>query len=585
MDDLNKLQFIIDSSPNGIIAIDKNKNIDILNKSARQILNISDDKNDKKKIYDFIKKLGLYKILETGKGNNFTKVKYRGKLYLNNTVVLKDSMDEITAAVSIFQDVSRCNKICEELNQEKELNMELEAIIKSSYDGFYITDGDGYTLRINEAYKRITGLTNNVIGEHMQDLQNRGVISKSVTLIVLQKREAVTIMQKIKNKKDVIVTGNPVFDKEGNIIRVVTNVRDITELNNLKRKLKETKELSSKYYQELRELRSQQLKGQEIIYKSKEMDRVLESALQVSKFDSTVLLSGESGVGKELVAKFIHKSSLNKDGPYIKVNCGAIPANLLESELFGYEEGSFTGAKKNGKKGKFELAENGTLFLDEIGELPLNLQVKLLRAIQEKEITPIGGEKTIPVNVRIVAATNRQLEKMVAEGKFREDLYYRLNVVPISIPPLRERKSDIPILIKKFIGDLEESYNLKKSISTPVLQVLMEYNWPGNVRELKNLIERLFIMVKDEKIEVRHLSPTITGKNEENSVKVNGIIPIKEAVEIVEKNLIEKALVECGSTRKAGQKLGVHASTIVRKKQKYQIGVAENKRSNEELQQ
>ena len=575
MDNLEELQFIINSSPNGIIAIDKEKNIDIFNKSARQILKINDFKNNKNEIDDFIKKIGLYDILKTGKSRSFAKVRYGEKLYLNNAVAMKNNHGEIIAAISIFQDISRCHNVCEELNEEKDLNRELEAIIESSYDGFYITDGEGYTLRINEAYKRITGLTDDVIGEHMQDLQDRGVVSKSVTLIVLEKKEAVTIMQKIKNEKDVIVTGNPVFDKDGNIIRVVTNVRDITELNNLKQELKETKELSSKYYQELTELRSQQLKGQEIIYKSKEMDRVLESALRVSKFESTVLVSGESGVGKELIAKFIHKSSLNKEGPYIKVNCGAIPENLLESELFGYKEGSFTGAKKEGKKGKFELAENGTLFLDEIGELPLNLQVKLLRAIQEKEITPIGGEETIPVNVRIIAATNRKLEEMVKKGDFREDLYYRLNVVPIDIPSLRERKNDIPVLIQKFIAELSKNYDLKKSVSTEALHVLMDYNWPGNVRELKNLIERLFIMVKDEKIKVKHLPSHIAGEHEENSVKVKGIMPLKEAVENVEKDLIEKALTEYGSTRKAGEKLGVHASTIVRKKQKYKIDVAE----------
>ena len=463
---------------------------------------------------------------------------------------------------------------CEKLNREKELNMELEAIIESSYDGFYITDGEGYTLRINEAYKRITGLTEEVIGEHMQDLQDRGVISKSVSLIVLEKREPVTIMQKIKDEKDVIVTGNPIFDEEGNIIRVVTNVRDITELNNLKKKLKETKELTSKYYQELTELRSQQLKGEEIIYKSKKMDRVLESALQVSKFKSTVLIMGESGVGKELVAKFIHKSSMNQAGPYIKVNCGAIPANLLESELFGYEGGAFTGANKEGKKGKFQLAENGSLFLDEIGELPLNLQVKLLRAIQEKEITPVGGDKSIPVDVRIIAVTNQNLAEMVERGEFREDLYYRLNVVPIDIPPLRERKNDIPVLIHKFIDDLEETYNIKKEVTSRALEFMMSYQWPGNVRELKNLIERLVIMVKEEKIRVEHLPDHVVKENSGGLINVNGIVPLKDAVEKVEKTLIKRALKEYGSTRKAGEKLGVHASTVVRKKQKYKLDVA-----------
>ena len=575
MENLKELKFIINSSPNGIIAVDQNKNITIFNKSAAEILNITDIKANRKELENFIEKIGLYDILENGRNISFSKIEYKDKLYLNNAVAQKNDEGEITAAISIFQDTSRCHNVCQELNDEKALNIELEAIIESSYDGIYITDGKGYTLRINEAYKRITGLTDDVIGEHMKDLQDRGVISKSVTLIVLKKREAVTIMQKVNNGKDIIVTGNPVFDKEGNIIRVVTNVRDITELNKLKQQLKESKELSSKYFQELTELRLQQFKCDEITYKSKEMDQVLEAALQVSKFESTVLISGESGVGKELVAKFIHKSSLNKEGPYIKVNCGAIPENLLESELFGYKEGSFTGAKKKGKKGKFELAENGTLFLDEIGELPLNLQVKLLRVIQEKEITPIGGEKSREVNVRIIAATNRKMEEMVEEGTFREDLYYRLNVVPIHIPALKKRKNDIPVLIQRFISELEKNYEQEKSISAEALHVLMDYNWPGNVRELKNLIERLYIMVKDEKIEVKHLPSHIAADDEQKSIRVNGLMPLQEAVERVEKDLIKKALTEYGSTRKAGKKLGVHASTIVRKKQKYNLDNAD----------
>lgn len=333
----------------------------------------------------------------------------------------------------------------------------------------------------------------------MEELVEKGVFSESVTFKVFEERAPVSVMHEIKTGQTVLSTGHPVFNEEGEIVRVVTTARDVKELNHVKEELNKAKKLSEKYYSELEKLRKQQAKMEDIVVKSGEMKNVMDLAIQMGRVDSTVLITGESGVGKEVVAKAIHQSSERTSGSLIKVNCGAIPDNLLEAELFGYAEGSFTGAKKGGKPGMFELADGGSLFLDEIAELPLNLQVKLLRVLQEEEIIRVGGTKPIKIDVRIIAATNRDLAKMLKEGEFREDLFYRLNVVPIEIPPLRERKEDISQLIFKFLDDFNKKYNKNKKIDLDTINFLESYDWPGNVRELKNLIER-FVVISEKDI-------------------------------------------------------------------------------------
>jgi len=483
-------------------------------------------------------------------------------------------VDEEGKLVGILTKTNLLMGYYKDLQEVKRLNKELDAIIESSYDGFYITDGNGYTLRINSAYSRITGIKpEEVIGKHMKELVDKGVYSQSVTLLVLKKKKPVTIMHDIKTGKRVLITGNPVFNEKGEIERVVTNVRDITELNRLKKQLEETKELTQRYHMELQELRNKQQELDGIVAKSTEMRKTIEMAEKVAKVDSTVLILGESGVGKEILAKIIHASSRRNNGPFIKVNCAAIPETLLESELFGYEGGSFTGAKKKGKPGMFELARNGTIFLDEIGELPLNLQPKLLRVIQDRELIRVGGSHPVELDVRIIAATNRDLEEMVRKGKFREDLFYRLNVVPITIKPLRERKDDILPLIVHFVERFNKKYQLNKRFASTTVDILMEYTWPGNIRELENMIERLMVMVNDDVIQPHHLPGRIKGTalTINHLLKDDAIIPLKKAVAETEKNLIKKALEKYKTTRKAAKALGIDQSTVVRKAQKYEL--------------
>ncbi|MCK5350786.1 MAG: sigma 54-interacting transcriptional regulator, partial [Desulfobacula sp.] len=341
----------------------------------------------------------------------------------------------------MFQDISEYETIISELQGYNRLCKELEVIFESSYDGLYITDGYAKTIRVNSAYERITGLSKkNLIGRDMNSLVNEKVFDYSVTLEVLEKKKPITIMQQVKGGKQLIVTGTPVFDEKNEILLVVTNVRDITKLNTLRDQLEDSKRINCRFYQTLQEHDGIEHVLQEMVVKSQAMIQVVKKAIKVANSETSVLLLGESGVGKSMLARIIHQMSPRKNDPFVKINCGAIPESLMESELFGYEKGAFTGALHSGKAGLIEAAHGGTVFLDEVGELKLDMQVKLLELIEDKTFLKIGSGNATKVNVNIIAATNRDLKQMMRDGTFREDLFYRLNVIPIDIPPLRERK-------------------------------------------------------------------------------------------------------------------------------------------------
>jgi len=458
-----------------------------------------------------------------------------------------------------------------ELNPSSDLVKQLFGVFQCSYDGIYITDGQANTLNFNKAYENITGINRDeIIGKNMIELVQKGYISESSTLLVIKNKKSYTIEQEFKTGKKALVSSSPVFDEEGNLTMVVTNVRDITELYELKEQLKKNKELNKKYRSEIEAMRNQFLESSDIIAEDENMLKTLEITKRVAGVDTTVLLLGETGVGKEEFAKYIHKNSKRCNNNFIKINCGAISKNLIESEFFGYDKGSFTGANKEGKLGLFELAKDGTIFLDEIGELPLDMQVKLLRVLQEGEIKRVGGITTIKIDVRILAATNRDLKEMVVQNLFREDLYYRLNVVPITILPLRERKGDIEPLIKHFLSILNRKYSCNKSITSAAMNCLYNYNWPGNIRELKNIIERLIIMTIDDKILRSDLPIKNCSYEDKIEIDVEGkSTTLKEAVENLEAKLLESTFKKHGNVRTAAKELEIDASTFVRKRKKY----------------
>lgn len=457
----------------------------------------------------------------------------------------------------MFRDISTYSKVSD--------------IIESSYDGIYITDGQANTIMVNKAYERIAGIkVEELIGRNMRELVKEGYISQSATLLVLENRNVITIEQDFKTGKKALVTSTPVFDEEGNITMVVTNVRDITELYELKEKLHEKENLTKKYSVELEKMRMELLKNTDLIVRDKKMLYAVQMAKRVAPLETTVLITGETGVGKDEVAKFIYKNSSRSTRQFIKINCGAIPQALIEAELFGYEKGAFTGASKEGKIGLFEVADSGTLFLDEIGELPMDMQVKLLRVLQDSEFQRVGGIKPIRTDVRIIAATNRNLEQMVEEKTFREDLYYRLNIVPIVIPPLRERQDDIIPLINYFLSRLNRKYGFKKALSSEALNCLFKYEWRGNVRELKNIVERIMIMSNEDIISIKDLPKEIRVWGEEHGILIeNEVVPLKAALDKVEKHMLKIAFDKYGNVREAARALEIDPATFVRKRKKY----------------
>ena len=453
----------------------------------------------------------------------------------------------------------------------QEANDKLDAIIENSFDGIYITDGDANTIKVNKAYEMITGLKRaEVMGCNMRDLMKRNVISVSGSLLAIQKGHPVTLHQEFKTGKKALITSSPVFDKDNNITMVVTNVRDLTEIYNLKEEVARSKMQEPKSQEQLNSIREKLSLTEDIVCVDENSLAVLHMANKVASLDTTVILFGETGVGKEMFAKYIYQNSPRKNKPFIKVNCGAISPNLVESELFGYEKGAFTGANRNGKIGLFEIADKGTIFLDEIGELPLDMQVKLLRVLQEQEIERVGGTAPIKVDVRVIAATNRNLETMVDDKTFREDLYYRLMVFPITIPPLRERPDDIQPLLELFVGNFNKKYGFNKVFTPLALQFIQNYHWPGNIRELKNIVERAMIISNDDHITSEDL-PFIQS---EKKPVVHTKLPtettnLKKMIEQIELEYISLAYEKYGNVRDAAQSLGMDPSTFVRKRKKY----------------
>ncbi len=448
----------------------------------------------------------------------------------------------------------------------KKIVKDFEAIIEHTYDGLYITDGNAVTLRVNKAYERITGIKRQeVVGKNMRDLVASGVYNRSVTLEVLEKKKTSTFVQEVRTGKKVIVTGNPIFNDDGKIEMVVTTVRDITELVELKDKLHERELELNCYKEELEKIKTYMEGDFSFITVSTFMNNLLETAYKAAHFDSNILITGESGTGKGSLAKLIHSWSYRKNGPFIKINCAAIPENLFESELFGYEPGAFSGASNKGKKGLLEMANGGTLFLDEIGDLPLNLQSKLLQVIEEKEMIRLGSTKPINLDIRIIAATNQDIENLIERKRFRRDLYYRINTVLLHLKPLRERIEDIIPLANHFLKLLNDKYKVNKAFTKEALKILSSYSYPGNIRELSNIVENAFL-VSDTNFIGRDDLPESVKKYEKIGVSIE--TDLKKFLNEIELNALKSAIEKFGSTRKAAKHLNISQSSLVRKLKK-----------------
>lgn len=461
------------------------------------------------------------------------------------------------------------------IQDPKEVESYFDKIMDVLSDGIYISDSSGMTLRVNSMYEKLTGLKREEMeGKLVTDLKNQGKYDVILNPDIVKTGEPKAAVQITKLGRKVILNGYPVFDKEGKVALVVTFVRDVTVLSQLKVQIASQQELIDKLHRGVQHLSK---KTSPLIINCEKMLALLKMLDNIAKTDATVLLLGETGVGKDLLARRIHENSQRCNCSFFKVDCTTIPDNLIESELFGYEPGAFSGASTKGKPGLVEMAANGTLFLDEIGELPYPMQGKLLRVLQDQEIMRLGSTRAKKVDVRFIAATSRNLEEAVRLGTFRIDLFYRLRVAVVDIPPLRERRTDIPYLVKYFLERYNNKYRRKIVFSTGVEEIFQTYKWPGNVRELENLIQSLVVTRDKDILEEADLPQNMLEREENNStiflpLAVNLVNrSLEEIMNEIEKELLRKAIEVHGATSEIAKIFKVDRTTIFRKLKKHSL--------------
>ena len=486
--------------------------------------------------------------------------------------------EQFAGAICIFEKLEKFEKSAQKTASFKTINRQLETIIDSSSDGLWVCDGKGEVISLNKASEALNGIKHDkVIGRNIQNLLDNKIFDQSVTTLVLDSGNRETIMQYVaKTKKFLLATGTPAFDENGDIALIVVNERDITELNTLRKEFEQSQKMREKYKEELSELALLELQNNTIIAESPGMRSILQMSLKLAHIGaSNILILGESGTGKSMLSKLIHKNSSRRKNPFVEINCAALPESLLEVELFGYEKGAFTGANSKGKVGLFEMAHGGTLFLDEIGDMPLLLQAKLLKYLDDHEIRRVGGTDVFHVECSVIAATNQDLHELVKQKLFREDLYYRLNSFILKIPPLRERTSDISGLIRFYLEKFNTKYRCNKKINSKTMQYLLHYAFPGNVRELKSIVENVVVM--DERSNIDEFVRGSLGGNE--SVYSNLLLAgndshdfnLSNALRDVEKALLIRSKKEFTTTREMAKHLGISQPSVVRKLKQHNI--------------
>ncbi|OQP05732.1 sigma-54-dependent Fis family transcriptional regulator [Geobacillus sp. 46C-IIa] len=558
---------IFHSSHDGMIVVDEYAYITDMNESAAELLEVDKDKVIGEHILAVLPSSGLPRVLKTRQTEFHQEMELaNGKKLITTRIPIIDESGKLFGALAVFKDITELVDLAEEITDLKEVRMMLEAIIYSSEEAISVVDENGNGILINPAYTRLTGLTKEeVIGKPATADIAEG---ESMHMQVLKTRRPVrgARMKVGPKNRDVIVNVAPII-VDGVLKGSVGVIHDVSEIQRLTAELNRARQI-------IRTLEAK-YSFADIIGESEEMKVAIEQAKLAAKTPATILLRGESGTGKELFAHAIHNASDRKYNKFIRVNCAAIPETLLESELFGYEEGAFSGARRGGKRGLFEEANNGSIFLDEIGELSASTQAKLLRVLQEREIVRVGGTKPIPINVRVIAATNVNLEKAIADGTFREDLYYRLNRMPIYIPPLRARKEDIPALCRHLIQKLNQDYGRNvEGVTNEAMARLFAYDWPGNVRELENVLGRAMIFMKfhEVMIDVAHLPPLATP-SPAPALRIEAEEPLRPLDEMVgeyEAHLLERALRRYhGNKTATARALGISVRNLYYKLEKY----------------
>lgn len=567
---VEETQAIIHSLYNGVAVVNAEGIVTLFNEAAECITGLTAEAVIGDHVDNVLPNTGLSRVLETGV------IEVNQQQTIGNCTIITNRSpirngNKIIGSVAVFQDITELQTVAVELENVKDLKSTLESAIESFFEGIVIVDRNGKITMINQSYCDFLGVERaKVIGRHVVD-----VIPNTRMHVVAQGGKAeVTEIQRI-NEHNCVVTRIPIV-KDGETVGAVGKVvfKDVKDLKILSNKLTKLEFELEYYKEELRKVSGGKYTFDSIIGNSEKMVWMKSIAHKASKGNSTVLILGESGTGKEVFAQAIHNGSIRNKGPFIKVNCAALPENLLETELFGYDEGAFTGAKKGGKPGKFELSNRGTIFLDEIGDMPISMQVKLLRVLQEREFERVGGTKTIKLDLRVIAATNRDLTKMIEQGQFRQDLYYRLDIISLAIPPLRERTEDIPMLCDMLLKKINRRVqHYVEGTSPATLKLLMAYKWPGNVRELENVLERALNLMDDNEVLIapEHLPPMVKKTNKVKE-PIEVAENLAEMLDDAEKQAILKVLEEAGGNKsKAAKLLGIHRSGFYQKLQKHNI--------------
>ncbi|MBW6411099.1 sigma 54-interacting transcriptional regulator [Clostridium weizhouense] len=574
----NIMKYIFNNISNGVLVIDENNIINLLNKQAENIFGVLSENVAGKFLEKCIPNSRLHLI--NGESSVYILKKDSKELVLLRKIspICLDGI--FKGNVIIFEDISKIKQMNEELIATKKIRDKFEIILNSIKEGICFLDKDGYISYVNSEYLNISEEDKNILGKHINEVSPNG-IRKKVFLT------GKSYIEKVKNKQKNIISSTYPIIRDNNIIGILSTVNKVRGISILSENSCDISENEEVLEENLNIINKPHKAFDKFIGHSQKIIEILLLATKAAKSSATVLIRGESGTGKELIAEGIHYASERDKGPFIRVNCAAIPENLIESELFGHEKGSFTGAIKR-KLGKFELAQNGTIFLDEIGEMDKNTQAKILRVLQYKEFQRVGGEETIKVDVRVIAATHRNLEEMIKKSEFREDLYYRLNVIPIFIPELKDRVEDIPILVKHFINKFQKD-NKHKQVSKDVMNTFINYSWNGNVRELENVIERILALNESNIITLKDIPLYIkekTLKSSKSNIKIfkdediisyqrGEILNVIENVEevlpmkVYERMIIEKALRKYGSFNAAGKALGLNHKTIAAKAKEF----------------
>jgi len=566
----NRLRFY-DFVDTGIIAV--NNNIVIyFNKNAADYLGLTDKECYTARFAEILPGLDI-------ENETPQKIYTDSCSFLVTPKLIKDTdIEGVTIlTISDISNILDTKRKCEILDDKcKGLEMAIDSIT----DEIFIADSRGFTEYVNSAVERIYGiLPEKLIGKHVTELTEQNLFNPSATMRVIEERRRVTITQETSSGKTLVATSNPVFDSEGNLIRIVTTSRDMSDMASLNYRLGEAEKLIDAYQATISSLRGKTFASERMIVSGNKMETLMKTLENIASVSTNVLISGESGVGKSVAARHVHNLSNRKDKPFVVINCGSIPEDLIESELFGNVEDSYSGSTRGGKAGLIELADGGTIFLDEVGDLPLSIQAKLFQVINEHKLMRIGGKDYIDVDVRIISATNRNLEQMVKDGTFREDLYYRLSVVPIVVPPLRERKDEIEELAWKFLSYYNNKYNYNKEFSPDLLNFFRCYTWPGNIRELENIIERLVVTVDGDLITKNDLPAGVIMEEESDiyPLIVNKMMSLKDATSLMEQQLLSMAIQNSESTYKIAEILGVNQSTVVRKLKAYNLHTEKKK--------